>query len=59
MARLRILAHAIGRDGAEKNFSNRVLHITGDISKDRRTREIALPELASLPHLLPVRLAFE
>jgi len=38
------LAKAIGRDGAEKFFCNGVLHITGEIAKDRRTRQIALPE---------------
>ena len=38
------LAQAIGRDGAEKYFSNGVLHITGEIAKDRRTRQIQLPD---------------
>lgn len=38
------LAKAVERDGAEKYFCNGVLHITGEIAKDRRTRQITVPE---------------
>jgi hypothetical protein len=38
------LATAVKREGAEKYFCNGVLHITGEIAKDRRTRQIAVPE---------------
>jgi hypothetical protein len=38
------LAAAVKRDGVERYFRNGVLHISGEIAKDRRTRQIAVPE---------------